>query len=108
ITMAKLRARIDRDPKAFESLIAPLCKQREFILSGEEYKRKKQAPTPKTEEWYNKKSFSLIHEHPNGAELFSPQLTERLITGFMSLMPYYDYFITLDLDPAPDATEGQR
>jgi len=103
ITMAKLRARIDRDPKKFEKLIAPLEKQDEFILDGDEYKRKKEAPTSKTSDWYNKKSFSLIHRQQNGEELFSPQLTDRLVDGYQFLMPLYDYFITLDSDPDPGA-----
>jgi len=101
ITMAKFRARLDRDPKKFEKLIAPLRKQEEFILSGDEYKRKKEAPTEKTSAWYNKKSFALIHEQQNGEELFSPALADRLVKGFQFLMPLYDYFITLDSDPDP-------
>jgi len=98
-TMAKLRARIDRNPGNFEKLIAPLAKQDEFVLDGPEYARKKAAPTPKTAEWYNKKSFSLIHNQQNGTELFSPELTNRLVTGYEFLMPLYDYLITLDFDP---------
>jgi len=101
ITMAKLRARIDRDPKTFETLIAPLEKQSEFLLEGDEYKRKKEAPSPKTADWYNRKSFSLIHRQQNGAELFSPALVDRLVSGYQFLMPFYDYVITLDSDPDP-------
>lgn len=101
ITMAKLRARIDSDPKKFEKLIAPLEAQEEFVLDGPEYARKKAAPTPKTAEWYNKKSFSLIHSQQNGEELYSPELVDRLASGFGFLMPLYDYFVTLDSDPAP-------
>ena len=66
LTMAKLRARIDRDPKKFEKLISPLQQQDEFVLDGDEYARKKEAPTPKTAVWYNKKSLSLIHSRQNG------------------------------------------
>ena len=99
--MAKLRARIDRDPKIFEMLIAPLGKQDEFALEGPEYSRKKEAPTPETSAWYNKKSFSLIHNQPNGDELFSRELIGRIAEGFAFLMPFYDYFISLDSDPAP-------
>ena len=101
ITMAKFRARIDRDPKKFERLIATLEKQDEFILEGDEYKRKKEAPTPKTSAWYNRKSFVLMHEQPNDEELFSPELVDRLVHGYKFLMPFYDYFITLDSDPDP-------
>lgn len=101
ITMAKLRARIDKNPKKFEALIACLEKQNEFVLEGPEYKRVKVGPTPKTAVWYNKKSFSLIHNQAVGEELFSPELANRLIQGFEFLMPLYDYFVTLDSDPEP-------
>ena len=101
MTMAKLRARIDRSPAKFEQLIAPLDTQDEFALDGPEYARKKTAPTPKTAEWYNKKSFSLIHRQPNGPELYQPELAGRITAGIRFLMPFYDWFITLDADPAP-------
>jgi len=100
-TMAKLRARIDFDPGKFEKFIIPLEKQNEFILEGTEYSRKKEAPTEKTAAWYNMKSFSLIHNQQNGEELFSHELTDRLVGGYQFLMPFYDYFISLDYDPDP-------
>ena len=97
-TMAKLRARIDLKPGAFEQLAAPLDKQGEFVLDGPEYARKKEAPTPKTAAWYNKKTFSLIHNQPIGEELFSRELADRLTAGYAFLMPLYDYFSSLDAD----------
>jgi len=103
-TMAKLRARIDKDPKNFEKLVAPLTRQEEFVLDGPEYARKKEAPTPKTAPWYNKKGCSLIHNQENSPELFSRELADRLVSGYAFLMPLYDYFVTLDSDPTP--TEG--
>ncbi|MCL2854842.1 MAG: DUF2461 domain-containing protein [Defluviitaleaceae bacterium] len=102
LTMAKLRARIDKNPAAFEKLIAPLEKQGEFVLEGEEYKRQKQAPTPKTAAWYNKKNLSLVHRQNNGDELFTADLASRLAAGYKALMPFYDYFATLDNDPDPN------
>jgi len=98
ITMTKLRARIDRDPKKFEKFIAPIKKQDEFVLEGDEYMRKKEAPSTKLSDWYNKKSFSLIHKQQNSDELFSPKLVDRIVSGYQFLMPFYEYFITLDSD----------
>ncbi|MCL2841205.1 MAG: DUF2461 domain-containing protein [Defluviitaleaceae bacterium] len=98
-TMAKFRARVDRNPKQFEQFIAPLEEQKEFILSGDEYKRKKEVPSPKVAEWYNRKAFSLMHQQQNGDELYSPQLVDRIVSGYQFLMPFYDYFVTLDSDP---------
>ena len=47
LTMAKLRARIDRDPKTMEKLTRALAKQTEFTLDTEDYKRpRSQAPSP--------------------------------------------------------------
>lgn len=100
-TMSKLRARIDNNPQKFEKLVAFLDKQDEFVLDGAEYARKKVSPSDKTAIWYNKKSFSLIHSQPNSDELYSPELINRISNGMLSLMPLYDYFITLDSDPAP-------
>ncbi|HCC35006.1 MAG TPA: DUF2461 domain-containing protein, partial [Ruminococcaceae bacterium] len=99
-TMAKLRARIDKNPKAFEKTVSLLEGQNEFVLEGQEYVRKKEAPTPKTAAWYNRKSVSLTHTQPNGDELFSPGLADRIVQGYTFLMPLYDYFITLDSDPS--------
>ena len=93
-TMEKLRTRIDGNPKEFERLIDLLGSQSEFKLDGEEYARKKQAPTPKTQEWYNKKSFSLIHFGEINNELFKREFADRLVSGYKYLMPFYDYFIT--------------
>ena len=101
-TLAKFRARIDKNPKAFEKLVAPIGKQDEFILEGPEYSRKKEAPTPVTAEWYNRKTFALIHDQPIDEILFSRELVDRLVKGYTFLMPFYNYFITLDSDPDPD------
>ena len=94
-TMEKLRAKIDGNPKAFEKLIDLLCSQNEFKLDGPEYARAKQAPTPKTQEWYNKKSFSLIHFGKIDGELFAPEFVNRLVNGYKFLMPFYDYFAAI-------------
>ena len=102
LTMAKFRARIDRNTKAFEKLIAPLEKQEEFVLDGDDYKRAKIAPSEKTAAWYNKKSLILVHQQDNSEELFTPALADRLVDGYKFLMPFYDYLITLDSDPDPE------
>jgi len=91
-TMENLRARIDDNPKEFEKLIDLLDSQDEFKLDGPDYARKKQAPTSKTEEWYNKKSFSLIHYGEISDELFVREFSDRLVNGYKSLIPFYDYF----------------
>jgi hypothetical protein len=69
-----------------------LDSQGEFKLDGPEYARKKQAPTPKTQKWYNKKSLSIIHFGEINDELFSREFANRLVCGYKFLMPFYDYF----------------
>jgi len=92
-TMAALRERIDANPAEFTSLISRMDTQDEFTLGGPEYARQKQAPTPKTQQWYNKKSFSIIHQSPITGELFTREILERIVKGYRFLMPFYDYFV---------------
>jgi uncharacterized protein (TIGR02453 family) len=101
-TMMKLRARMARDPRAMETLTRKLNRQKEFLLTGEEYKRPREgAPSGLLAPWYKKKSFSLSHDEKLGEILFCRDLVDRLKTGFRFLLPYYDYFVTLDGDADP-------
>lgn len=101
LTMEKHRARMDRDPSPMKKLVYRLEEQKEFVLDGPAYAREKPAPDPALAPWYNKKSFSLIHEEALTEELYRPELAGRLLEGFRFLMPFYDYFVTLDGDPDP-------
>jgi len=102
LTMAKLRARMERDPRPMETLTRRLNRQDEFALTGETYRRPKAgAPSALLEPWYSLKNFSLIHEDKLTDDLFSPAITERLKAGYAFLLPYYRYFSTLDGDPDP-------
>lgn len=102
LTMAKLRTRIDRDPKTMERLTAALHAQTEFSLLTTDYKKPRApAPSPQLEPWYRAKYFSIGHSDKLTEELFSREIAERLKTGYEFLLPYYDYFVTLsgDMDP---------
>lgn len=102
LTMAKLRARICREPKPMEQLTRKLNGQTEFSLDTIDYKRPKSpAPSPLLEPWFRMKSFSIIHEEKLSEELFSRQIVQRLRDGYAFLLPYYDYFATLEGDPDP-------
>ena len=102
LTMAKLRARIDRAPKPMEKLTRALNKQTEFVLETEDYKKpRSQAPSELLAPWYQAKSFSICHSDKLTDELFCRDIVDRLKTGFEFLLPYYDYFVTLDGDPDP-------
>lgn len=102
LTMAKLRARIDRDPAAMEALTRKLGRQQEFTLETQDYKKpRSQAPSQLLKPWYQMKSFSIIHQDKLTDELFSREIVDRLKRGYEFLLPYYDYFVTLDGDPDP-------
>ena len=102
LTMAKLRARMDRDPGEMLALTRALDRQEEFILYGQEYKKPKAGVMePELEPWYRKKNFSIVHEEPLTEELFSRAIAERLKAGYDFLLPYYRYFVTLDGDADP-------
>ena len=102
LTMAKLRARIDRDPKTMEALTQRLNGQQELTLETEDYKRPRAAaPSPLLEPWYKMKSFSILHQDKLTEELFSREIVDHLKRDFEFLLPYYDYFVTLDSDPDP-------
>ena len=102
LTMAKLRARIDRDPKTMEGLTRKLNSQQEFVLETEDYKKPRAAaPSEMLEPWYRMKSFSICHNDKLTEELFCRDIVAHLKQGYEFLLPYYDYFVTLDGDPDP-------
>ncbi|MDO4315651.1 MAG: DUF2461 domain-containing protein [Oscillospiraceae bacterium] len=104
LTMAKLRARIDRDPAAMEALTRKLGRQQEFVLETQDYKKpRSQAPSDILKPWYRMKSFSICHGDKLTDELFCRDIVDRLKRGYEFLLPWYDYFVTLDGDPDPTA-----
>ena len=104
VTMAKLRARIDRDPGTMETLTRRLNGQQEFVLQTADYKKlRSPAPSELLEPWYRAKYFSIGHEEKLTEELFGRGLVDRLKAGYGFLLPYYDYFVTLSGDPDPAA-----
>ena len=101
-TMAKLRARIDRDPKPVEKLARAVARRGEFHLEGQEYKRPKGEPSSKVlAPWYNKKGFSLGFEGDHEDILWSHDLVDRLLEDYEFLLPYYLYMLSLEGDRDP-------
>lgn len=99
--MAKLRARLDQDPKPFEKLAMQLRQQNRFSLVTEPYKRPKGDLGPLLSDWYNARSFSLTCEREHDSTLYSHALVDELIQGYTDLMPLYQYLIMLEGDPDP-------
>ena len=95
-TMARHRARIERDPDPLSELRGRLLERGEFSLTGKYYARFKTGAPDDLGGWYNMKSFAIVHNSSNVAETFDgPALAERLVESFSFLMPYYDYFYPL-------------
>ena len=100
-TMAKLRARIDRDPEPLAELARRLAEQEEFVLEGQTYKRPKGDPGPLLSPWYNRRQIGLSADYNCEGLLFEPELADKIVEGFRFLVPYYRYLRDLAADPAP-------
>lgn len=101
LTMAKFRRRLDTHPEVFEKLVRGFNRQKVFVLEGEDYKRPRGETSPLLAPWYNKKVFSLVCSRKNGPEVYSPDLPAQLAAEYLTLVPLYRYFISLDSDPDP-------
>lgn len=102
LTMAKLRARIDRDPKPAEKLMRQVEKRGEFVLEGAQYKRPKGDPGPLLYPLYNRKQVSLSCDCNCEGLFFRPELADQVLEGWKSLEPFYRWLRTLSADPAPE------
>lgn len=100
-TMAKLRARIDREPGPLETLARQLESRKEFVLDGQEYKRPKGDPGSLLYPWYNRRQIILSSDHNCEGLFFMPQLADQVLDGFRFLVPYYRYLLDLAEDPPP-------
>ena len=102
LTMAKFRARMDREPKVMEKLARAVNKQDTFQLRGETFKRPREAPSKLLEPWYNLKGgFSLSCARPHDDLLWSPDLPGHILEEWEKLLPLFRYLTTLDGDPDP-------
>ena len=103
----KAPGRIDRDPDTMEKLMRRLHRQKELVLETEDYKRPRApAPSKLLEPWYRARSFTICHSDRLTDELFSRDIVDHLKRDFTFLLPYYDYFVTLDGDPDPRDANG--
>lgn len=102
LTMAKLRARIDRTPKPLEKIVKAINKRPEFQLYGQMYKRPKGDPGPLLYPWYNCKQVGVTADYNCEGVLFTPELTEQVVEHFICLEPLYSYLRELPGDPIPE------
>lgn len=97
--MAQYRRRILRDPKPLEQLARELEGQELFHLEGDEYKRSKGEVGEVLKPWFNRKNIALCTFHAPDARMTEPELKGDVLEGFRWLMPYYQYFKSLELEP---------
>ena len=97
-TMAKLRRRIETDPKRLEKLVRKLNKSR-FTLSGKQFKRPKGDVGKLLNPWYNAKNIAVGYDDNPEGVLFTPELKDEVLAGFRELMPLYLYLDSLAGDP---------
>lgn len=79
-----------------------LNRQKELVLETEDYKRPGPRPLPNC--WSPGTGPGASPSVTNDKltdELFSRDIVERLRQDFTFLLPYYDYFVTLEGDPDP-------
>lgn len=101
VTMAKFRARIDRDPAAMETLARRFNRQGNFTLEGELYRRPKGDKGKLLDPWYNRRNIALTWDRNCEGSLFTPMLAEEIANGVDFLLPYFQYLASLSSDPEP-------
>ena len=93
--MERLRRESAEHPAPLEQLARRLDKDGRFQLDGQMYARKKPAPSPLLEPWFNRKTISLCRDLPYDDAVFSSGLVEQVRLGFDFLVPYYQFFARL-------------
>lgn len=102
VTMAKLRAQIDRDPAPVEKLARSVKRRGEFQMEGQAYKRPKGDPGPLLYPWYNSRQIGFTCEHNCEGPFFGPELAGQVLEGWKSLVPQYKFLCALAAAPEPD------
>ena len=97
-TMKKFRDRLDANPAEFERIAKDLKNQQTFVLTGDEYSRKKAEKEGLLAEWYNRKTLAMIADCKGHERLYSPEFTQILCDDFQKLIPLYNFFWSLEGD----------
>ncbi|MBK5074884.1 DUF2461 domain-containing protein [Budviciaceae bacterium CWB-B4] len=95
-TMDVLRLLMRTEPKDF--LAVAKCSKPPFELVGESYKR----PLIKEQDasianWYNRKSFAVMHTSQEMEMVFNDGLVSQLEKGFKQLAPLYHYLMRAEM-----------
>ena len=90
--MEAYRRRIDLHPQELEKLVRKFNRQTQFVLTGQEYKRKKAERGGVIGKWYNRKHIYVSFYRDFDGTGLEEDLPQRLCNAFMRLMPMYDFF----------------
>lgn len=92
-TMEKIRQDMASRPRAFLELLRAAEDAVGIPVTGDVYKRLKDAPVPELNPYYSwKGNISCVREEPVGSELFGPELGKRAGEMIEKLIPLYEYF----------------
>lgn len=95
VEMERFRRTIDADPARFERLARQIQRDGRFRVIGQEYAREKGNYPEPVRSYYNRRYLGLECQRDFGGELLSAELPEILADAFRSLMPMYDYFLSV-------------
>jgi uncharacterized protein (TIGR02453 family) len=91
-TMRKFREAIDENLDEFRETVAFYYRDNTYSLEGDKYKRIfDESKPPEILDWYQRKSFYLVHNSRIDDRLFSRQLLDELSVAFHTLAPLYHY-----------------
>lgn len=94
-TMDRVRESISSREKDFLNATSHLLQN--FTLTGDSYKRPLKPNQPeRIAIWYNKKSFSVMKENNDIAEIFDHTLVNTLAEAFTQLAPLYNFLIRIE------------
>lgn len=91
-TMNRLRRYMDHHPDTFVDFNRRLAEQTSFHLEGQLYARPKGHPDDALAGWYNRKSLWIGQGGAFDDSLYTHELVDRIVDGFVFLMPFYKAF----------------
>lgn len=92
--MEAFRRMVDANPAHFERIAAPIMKNRDFHIFGEEYKKPKGTHDGDIIDfWYNRKRIGIDVTRDFGGDVMSERLPYILADTFDKLLPMYDFFL---------------
>lgn len=91
--MEAFRRMIDANPARFERLAKAIDKNKNFKITGEEYRRPKGDHGELINKWYNRKRIGIECSFDFGGDMLSERLPYIIVDCFEQLMPMYKYFV---------------